>query len=174
MNIINQYSYVFFSLFVFGATIFGLRRLHQNWLVTSAASVVVAVMMVSGFFVLRPGESDVNSAAAAEAIINNGKPTFVEFYSNYCAGCITVRPLVDTIVSDLRETYPDSYNVLRVDIHTDFGRTLREAYGFSFTPEFVLFDRRGEEVWRSHLPPSGDDLERALATEDLADSNAVP
>jgi hypothetical protein len=48
-----------------------------------------------------------------------------------------------------------------VDIHTDFGRTLRERYGFSFTPEFVLFDSAGSEIWRSHTPPSETELEQA-------------
>ena len=36
---------------------------------------------------------------------------------------------------------------------------LRERYGFSYTPEFILFDPSGQEVWRSHTPPSLTEVE---------------
>jgi thiol-disulfide isomerase/thioredoxin len=171
-SILNQYSYVFISLFAIVVVVIGLRRLRQNWLITAAAGLVMIALALGGWFALRPGVSDVDSAAAAEAVINSGKPTFVEFYSNYCAGCMSARPVVDTLVADIETRYPDAYNVLRVDIHTDFGRTLRERYGFSFSPEFVLFNSAGTEVWRSHAPPSLEEIDRVITSvESISDSN---
>jgi hypothetical protein len=67
---------------------------------------------------------------------------------------VAARPIVDGIVEDIEE----QVNILRVDIHTDFGRELRRRIGFSYTPEFILFDNAGEEVWRDHVPPSPEQL----------------
>ena len=50
------------------------------------------------------------------------------------------------------------FNILRIDIHTDFGRELRNRFGFTATPEFVLFDGSGREVWRAHTPPAPEQL----------------
>jgi thiol-disulfide isomerase/thioredoxin len=171
MDILNQYSYIFVSLFVIAAATFAARRLRLNWIMTGGIGIAAAVIMIVALVVLRPGASDVDSAAAAQALINSGKPTFVEFYSNYCAGCVTVRPVVDLVVSDIQTRYGEDFNILRIDIHTEFGRVLREQYGFSFTPEFVLFNPAGVEVWRSHLPPTSDQINLAIASENVADSN---
>lgn len=168
MSIINQYSYLFLSLTVVVAVPVVLRRWrHVRWSVIVPVVVVLVALFTSAFFVLRPGAADVDDYVMAQTTINNGKPTLVEFYSNYCAGCLSVRPVVDALVNDIKDSFPDEFDVMRVDIHTPTGRRLREMYGFSFTPEFVLFDRTGLEVWRSHLPPSTVEIER-LATADIA------
>ncbi len=67
---------------------------------------------------------------------------------------MAARPIVDGIVEDIKE----KFNILRVDIHTEFGRELRRRLGFSYTPEFVVFDSAGQEVWRDHAPPTTDQL----------------
>lgn len=153
-SLFNQYSYILFSLAAFAAVLVLLRLARVKPAVTVAAGLLVLALTAAGWLVLRPGASDVDSLSAAEAMINSGKPTFVEFFSNYCAGCLSARTAVDELVAQMSERYGDSYNILRIDIHTEFGRALRERYGFSFTPEFVLFDATGTEVWRSHVPPT--------------------
>lgn len=69
-----------------------------------------------------------------------------------------MRPAVDQTVMEIS----GDFNILRVDIHTDFGMKLQNSFGFSFTPEFILFDSTGHEIWRSHILPS--EAELALAT----------
>lgn len=68
--------------------------------------------------------------------------------------CLAARPAVDGIVNNIQ----GDFNILRVDIHTDIGRMLRENLNFSFTPEFVLFNDQGVEVWRGHTPPTPEQL----------------
>jgi thiol-disulfide isomerase/thioredoxin len=160
----NQYSYIFISAGVTLGVVLLLRLLRARWNVVGVAALALAAAFFVGWLVLHPGESDVDSFGAAEVTLSNGNPTLVEFFSNYCAGCISVRPAVDALVADLRRRYGEQYNVLRVDIHTTFGRELREHYGFSYTPEFVLFDGGGTEVWRAHVPPSPNEIELALST----------
>ncbi len=156
MSIFNQYSYVFISLVALAAAYLAMRFvLRARPPFIAVAELALAGLLVVGLLVLRPGLSDVNSVEQAESLLNNGRPTFLEFFSNFCAGCLAVKPTVDQLVTSIA----DDFNVLRVDIHTGFGRELREQMGFSFTPEFVLFDRKGQEVWRDHSPPSSEHLD---------------
>lgn len=161
MDLFNQFSYVFISLGVLAASLLVLRYFAVDRRVIAAAATALIVLSSTGYLVLRPGAGDVDSISSADALIQNGKPTFMEFFSNYCAGCLAVRPVVDTIAASLG----DDFNILRVDIHTDAGRELRERFQFSYTPEFLLLDSAGAEIWRGHTPP--DEAQLAAAQQRL-------
>ena len=53
------------------------RILRENWLF-----LLVVGGIVGAFLFLRTTASDVGSVAEVDAILQNGRPTFVEFYSN--------------------------------------------------------------------------------------------
>jgi len=53
------------------------RILRENWLF-----LLVVGGILGGFLFLRTTASDVNSVAEVDAILQNGRPTLVEFYSN--------------------------------------------------------------------------------------------
>jgi thiol-disulfide isomerase/thioredoxin len=154
-DLTNQYSYILVS---FGAlcVLAGFLRLRGvGWRVVTGVVGGSVVALVVGYIVLRPLlVSDATDSEQALRTIGNGRPTLVQFYSNYCGGCLTLSPLMDS----LTERISGDYNILRVDIHTESGRILRARYGFSFTPEFVLFAPNGQETWRGHLLPSDADL----------------
>lgn len=158
MSVLNQYSYIIISLIALGASLVVMRYFLVSRRAISTTLIGLSVLMLMGFLLLRPGMSDVNSVETAEDIIRNGNPTLLEFFSNYCAGCLAIRPVVDAISDEIS----GEFNILRVDIHSPTGRELRELYNFSFTPEFILFNRGGQEIWRSHTPPTSNDL--ALAS----------
>lgn len=158
MSFFNQYSYPLISVaLVAGSFLLLWRGLRVRRAILIGVQTILIVVLVAGFLLLRPGASTVDSVASAESLIGNGKPTFVEFFSNYCTGCIAIEPFVDNLTSEIE----DEFNVLRIDIHTDVGRELRRRYGFSYTPEFVLFDPDGGEVWRDHDLPNDDQLDLA-------------
>lgn len=154
MSIFNQYSYPIITLLLLVSSYLILRRYAVSRRLIGLTMAGLAILSLSGLFILRPGSSDVSSMNAAQAALRNGKPTLLEFFSNYCAGCLALRPAVDLLVSELG----DEYNVLRIDIHTELGRELRQSVAFSYTPEFVLFDRSGQEVWRAHTLPSREQI----------------
>lgn len=170
MSLANQFSFVFFSISGILLLFFLLRSRRASWRVTLSASGAAVALAVALFFLLRPGLSDVSSAQAARAAIGSGKPTLVEFFSNYCIGCMAVRPAVESLVADIQTSLPNAVNILRIDIHTDFGRELRDAYGFSYVPEFILFNAQGQEVWRSHTPPGIAEVRRLIPTDSLTSS----
>lgn len=164
MNDLNQFSYPLIGLGLVVLTVLVLRfllRVRWRWIILANGLIVAAFLV--GFFVLRTGEGDrVGEVSDFEAILKNDRPTFVEFFSNYCTSCLLLRPTVDAIVDDIE----DDYNVLRIDIHSPEGRLIREAYAFSFTPEFVIFDRTGVEIWRDHAPPTNETLDRGAGQAD--------
>ncbi len=160
MNIFNQFSYPMIIAVIIAATVWLLRHgLHLRWRTVIAAQVMIAGIALGTFLLLRPSGDSFNSADDALRIVQNGKPTFLEFFSNYCTGCLALQPIITDITTDIE----NEFNILRIDIHSSVGRDLRRKLVFSFTPEFILFNPRGEEVWRSHLPPSPTDL--VLATQ---------
>lgn len=164
MTITNQYSFVFLGLGTLIVILSFMRWRRIDWRSTLIVGVVIALVFTGAFFVFRVGASDVASVDSAQAQIGSGKPTLLEFYSNFCMGCMSARPVVDALIARLG----DQVNVLRVDIHTAVGRELRAIYGFTYSPEFVLFDATGTEVWRANTPPT--DAQLRLASIDPAAS----
>lgn len=151
MNILNQYSYPFIVLALLAAAYILLRHyLRVRWVFVVGTQVVIVAAFTAAFLFLRPGTGNISSTDEAINTLNNGRPTFIEFFSNYCSGCLALNPIVDELVTDI-ET---DYNILRINIHTETGRSLRQELGFSFTPEFVLYDASGQEIWRDHIPPT--------------------
>ncbi len=157
-QVFNQYSYIIAGLGLLAALVIILRWRRRRWSTTLGAALLGVLIIGWVWSVVRPGGTGTaDTLASAEATLNNGRPTFIEFYSQYCLGCVAVRGEVETLVSHLH----DRYNILLVDIHSELGRALRQKLGFSYSPEFVLFDTRGQEVWRSNRPPSS--IELAMA-----------
>ncbi|GIK29319.1 MAG: hypothetical protein IT298_09245 [Chloroflexi bacterium] len=158
MNVFNQFSFPLMAAGVLALVYVVLRRrLAFRWVIS--VEIVIVVVLVGTFFALRPGEGDVDSAEALDDLLGSGQPVMVEFFSNFCTVCLVFRPRVDEIDSE----FGDDYNIVRVNIHSEAGQRIREAFEFSFTPEFILFDGAGIEVWRDHTPPSDAQLTALLA-----------
>lgn len=155
--LLNQYSYPFIVLGILAAIglLLGLSGVRIRRILLT--QVVLIGVFVAGYFALRTGEGDLTDITGFDVVLTNDRPTFIEFFSNFCTGCLVMRPTVDALITDIGA----DFNVLRVNIHTDAGRELSQRLGFSFTPEFVLLDADGLEVWRDHIPPNRDILSRA-------------
>lgn len=154
-SIFNQYSFVLIGCGTLAICALILRRaLRIRWGFVLPALGLIAALFLTIFLLFRPGSSDVDDFTTAQAVLANGRPTFVEFFSNFCTGCIAIKPSVDDLVTRIER----DYNIMRVDIHSTVGRALRQQYGFSYTPEFVLFNADGREVWRAHSLPNNIDL----------------
>jgi hypothetical protein len=83
-EILQQHSYVFISLgVVVGLVVFLRLLVRLRWRFTLLGAVGLTVLLAVALLVLRPGLSDIDSAQAAESMLHNGRPTFLEFFSNY-------------------------------------------------------------------------------------------
>lgn len=40
-------------------------------------------------------------------------------------------------------------HIIRVDIQETVGRELAPVYGFEYTPTYIFFDAKGNEIWQT-------------------------
>lgn len=160
--VLNQFSYVIFSALSLAVAYLGLHavskaqpRFNASWLNISLLS--LGVILTAGFLFVRPGLGNVQSPAQVQALIQNGRPTVIEFYSNYCIGCMGIEPQMQALTEDLSPTH----DVLRVDIHSALGRKLRQEIDFHYTPEIIVFNYQGDEIWRGHHIPQKSVIRRS-------------
>jgi thiol-disulfide isomerase/thioredoxin len=107
--------------------------------------VVVAAAFGIAWLGLRTGASPFQDAAQAELVIRDARrPVLVEFYSDYCLGCLAAKATLDTLERELE----DDLEVIRLDVASVAGRDLGVRLGLRVTPTFILFDAQGRELWR--------------------------
>jgi len=58
---------------------------------------------------------------------------------------MAIRPVVDAVERELGA----ELRVIRLNVRDPAGGELARAYGFEFTPSFLLLDGAGQELWRS-------------------------
>ncbi|NDJ33155.1 MAG: hypothetical protein GYB64_00675 [Chloroflexi bacterium] len=75
-------------------------------------------------------------------IAESGKPTIVQFFSQYCVGCLAVKPVVDQLENEAG----DRLQIIRLSIDEEPGRSLVEEYDVVYTPTFVYFDAQGNKL----------------------------
>lgn len=59
--------------------------------------------------------------------------------------CLTAKPIVDGI----EQAYGDRVIVMRIDARDATNRELAAQWGLRMTPTYVLFDERGQEIYRT-------------------------
>ena len=75
-------------------------------------------------------------------IINQNKPTLVDFFATWCGPCRMQAPILE----EVKNAVGDKANVVKVDI--DKNRNLATQYNVQSIPTLILF-RNGEPVWRT-------------------------
>lgn len=87
-----------------------------------------------------------------DAIIQDSKPTLVEFYATWCPHCKRMAPIVE----GLKEIYESKANIIQLDGETV--PELMQRYEIDAFPGWVLF-KDGQEVWHDMGEKSADELE---------------
>ncbi len=49
----------------------------------------------------------------------------------------------------LEQELAGKLNVVRINIQEPVGRELAPVYDFEYTPTYIFFDARGQELWRT-------------------------
>jgi thioredoxin 1 len=159
MSFFNIYSFVLIAVAVIGALTILLARGGFNKLKALALGVVV-VAFGAAWWTLRTGEGTTRDAAQAQLVIRQAhQPVLVEFYSDYCVGCMAARPTLDMLEEELK----DQLKVIRLDVASGAGEDLGRQLQASATPTFILFDASGNEVWRSVGQLDAEAVRRALS-----------
>ncbi len=81
----GQYSYLLLGLLLLALVVLGAWRLKTLPLwVRVGSPLVLAVLLFGLWTVIRPTSSpEIASAAAVDRVLASGKPTVIEFYSEY-------------------------------------------------------------------------------------------
>lgn len=80
------------------------------------------------------------SLADFNQLLNTNQPVLVDFHTTWCASCVEMIPVVDT----LKEAFAGRAKVLRIDINAN--KAIRKAYQISGVPVFILF-KNGKQQW---------------------------
>lgn len=88
-------------------------------------------------------------------LINDSKPTLVDFYATWCGPCKMQAPIIEKV----KESVGDTANVLKIDI--DKNEAVARKYNVQSIPTLILF-KNGEPVWRAVGLQQGDVLEEKI------------
>ena len=130
------------------------RKRKQIYICSIAAIVGLSVVLI-----LRPGDSNVATEAAAQVVITSGNPVFVELFSNSCTACLASQPIVRSLEGEL----DDDVQILKLNVMDSMASQMIRDYRAYLTPTFVVIGRDGEIVWRQSggLLDKGEALEAA-------------
>jgi thiol-disulfide isomerase/thioredoxin len=114
-------------------------------LIVVSVAVVLSVLVVMGIRTETPAASLETLAADAtplEVALTNGKPSFMEFYANWCTSCQAMAG----DMAELRSAYGDEVNFVMLNV--DNTKWLPEMlhYRVDGIPHFVYLDPAGETV----------------------------
>ncbi|MDW8328357.1 MAG: thioredoxin family protein, partial [Anaerolineales bacterium] len=145
LTLLNQFSYVFLAagLLLGLAAWLALTGLSRRKLSVFGVTIIALAMI---WVWLRPGTGLTPNTVPADLVIRESRtPVLIEFYSEYCIGCLAAETTLDALEAELK----GKISVVRLDMSSPTGRRLSAQLNAHFTPTFILFDAEGREIWRA-------------------------
>lgn len=88
-------------------------------------------------------------------MINDTKPTLVDFFATWCGPCKMQSPILEQVKASLG----DSVNIIKIDV--DRNPELSERYSIRSVPTLIVF-KSGEALWRGYGVHQAEQLEAKL------------
>ncbi len=90
----------------------------------------------------------VTDLSTIQSVIDSGKPTFLEGWSESCVYC----KMGEIALKNLKNEHSDNVNFLIVDVSNRYLEDVTDAlmfYEILSTPTYIIFDKNGNEIHRS-------------------------
>ena len=145
-------------------------------LVVALTAIALSVALFLGLQTKNPSTSLSELAETStplEVALENGKPTLMEFYANWCLSCQAMVPDMVT----LREGYGEQVNFVMLNVDNTKWLPEMDTYRVDGIPHFVFLDRQAEAISESigELPKPilQDKLEALVAGMAISDSGRL-
>lgn len=161
MSFFNQYSFLMLIVLAGISLSVGLwrwRAAHPYLRTGLMAWYVLGALLLALATRYPPGTDAPQTPQQVEAMLNEGRPTLVMLYSNYCMGCVMSLPAVRSLSEELRAMSDLQWRVLLLDVHAQPASVMLERFAFRTTPTYILFDGQSRELWRANGVPSAQTL----------------
>jgi thiol-disulfide isomerase/thioredoxin len=142
-------------------------------------AIAAIALTVAVFFGLRAQAAAPSLASLAktatpyEVAQTNGKPTFLEFYADWCTSCQAMAPAM----ADLRQTYGTRVNFVMLNIDNDKWLPEMLEYRVDGIPHFVYFDPSytpvATAIGEQPRPILADNLDALIAAAPLPHAQAL-
>lgn len=122
-----------------------------NSLTAIRNTIIASVAIILGILLVLSSQTTINSesleaqsqqAIPLEVAVNNGKPSLVEFYANWCTSCQAMAGDLAT----LKQKYQENVNFVMLNV--DNSKWLPEVLNYSVDgiPHFVFLNNEGEAM----------------------------
>jgi thiol-disulfide isomerase/thioredoxin len=126
------------------------QKLRNSLIAIVAIMLTVALVFGSRLQTERPSLATLaEGSVPLETALENGKPTFLEFYADWCVSCQTMAPAI----GQLKSTYSDRLNFVMLNVDNDKWLPELLAYRVDGIPHFV------------YLSPDGTPLAQAIGEQ---------
>ena len=144
---------------------------RRERMVLAAVAALLAVLLFwlrGGLHPAAPLERLARQSPDLTTALNNGRPTLVEFYADWCEACRTMAPAMETIEQKRR----GALDVVLLNVDNPRWQPELERYAVNGIPQLELFDAGGHSVGRSIGARRPEELE-ALTTA-LVEAKPLP
>ena len=139
--IFNRYSFIIIALILITVlTVVGWRFFGIKF---GTCTLIISILTLITFQLTFSSTSDkYSNFEDFNKNIYSGKTVLLFLYSNFWVACLSAKPGVDRLESQIN----NQITVIRINIQADIGNKVKEQYNLTMVPSFVIFNSQGKKI----------------------------